>query len=62
MNKYKIGDMVTVYFGNIPMIGPVVSIDEKRQKYLVRFNPHQQMYYSEAELTPYTQPTRAKRG
>ncbi|WP_171014922.1 hypothetical protein [Culicoidibacter larvae] len=53
MSKYKIGDMVTVYFGEIPMIGTVVFLDEEQQKYLVRFNPQQQMYYSEDELQPY---------
>ena len=53
MEKYKIGDLVTVHFGKIPMIGPVVYLDEKNEKYLVRFNQYQQMYYSESELQPY---------
>lgn len=53
MKKFKIGDMVTVYFGKIPMIGAVVYLDEKELKYLVRFNQSQQMYYSEEELQAY---------
>ena len=53
MEKYKVGDLVTVYFGKIPMTGPVVFLDEKNEKVLVRFNQHQQMYYSESELQPY---------
>ena len=52
--KYKIGDMVTVYFGKIPMTGAVVFIDEKEERYLVRFNATQQMYYKEEELLPYS--------
>lgn len=61
MRKYKIGDMVTVYFGKIPMHAPVVFIDEERDKYLVRFNPHQQMYYAEEELQPYQRAARKDR-
>ena len=59
MSKFKVGDMVTVYFGKIPMIGTVVFIDKERQQYLVRFNATQQMYYAEENLQAYTAPAKA---
>ncbi len=58
MNKhtYQIGDLATVYFGKIPMIGTVVYINGKDNTYLVRFNAGQQMYYTADELQAYVAP------
>ena len=56
MEKFKIGDMVYANYGTLPLVGAVVHLDAKQQKYLVRFSAVQQMYYSEDELTPYEKP------
>ncbi|MFS0749806.1 hypothetical protein [Oceanobacillus sp. 1P07AA] len=51
MDKFKIGDMVTVDDKHMPVVGTVVYIDEKRERYLVRFGGSQQMYYAEEQIT-----------
>lgn len=52
MPKFAIGDTVqvtgAVMTGNV---GTVVSIDTKRDKYLVRITDVTQNYFTEAELT-----------
>lgn len=60
MDMYNIGDLVSVTFGSIPMIGTVVYFDDKAGKYLVRFNASQQMYYAAHELQAYHTPRKLK--
>ena len=54
MEKYKIGDLVCAKFGAFPLAGTVVSVNTQLEKYLVRFSAVQQDWYSEEELTQYT--------
>ena len=51
MSDFKVGDIVTIPATKV--IGTVVYINEKRQKYLVRINGVQQLYYMEKELELY---------
>ncbi|MFQ6324177.1 hypothetical protein [Lactococcus garvieae] len=52
MNKFKIGDVVLLpkesYKG---IVGTIIQIN--KEKYLVRFNGTQQLYFQEEELAPY---------
>ena len=54
METYKIGTLVYAKLGALPVVGTIVSRNEKTGKYLVRFSGTQQDYYSETELTPYS--------
>jgi len=55
MNEFNVGDTVqitgAVMTGNV---GTVVSIDEKREKYLVRITEETQNYFAAAELKLFT--------
>lgn len=52
MGKFKIGNSVTVTEGSMKGIfAIVVFLDEKQQKYLIRFSGNQQMYYEENQIT-----------
>ncbi|EOH78883.1 KOW motif-containing protein [Enterococcus malodoratus] len=51
MEKFKLGESVTVHTGPFKGIyGIIVSFDKKREKYLVRFNGQQQLYFSPDEI------------
>lgn len=51
MNKFNIGDSVTVTIGPFKSIyGIIVMYDKKSQKYLVRFNGDQQLFFLESEI------------
>ncbi|MDA9462081.1 hypothetical protein B835_2009 [Enterococcus mundtii 3F] len=51
MNKFKIGDGVTVITGPFKGIyGVIVFYDKNKKKYLVRFTGNQQFYYLEDEI------------
>ena len=54
MEQYKTGDLVYARLGTYPVVGTVVCIDHKRERYLVRFSAVQQDWYLESERTPYT--------
>ncbi|MGO1560912.1 hypothetical protein CZ771_02860 [Actinomycetales bacterium JB111] len=55
MNTFSIGDGVTTTDGPMKgQYGTVVYLDEKEQKYLVRFAGTQQMYYPEDEIVAWT--------
>ncbi|WP_173425496.1 hypothetical protein [Lactiplantibacillus herbarum] len=53
LDQYKIGELVYATYGTLPLVGTIVQIDSKHQKYLVRFSGVQQLYYTEDELKPY---------
>lgn len=51
MNKFKTGETVKLpseMYPNVP--GTVISYNEKKEQYLVRFNGVQQLYFSEDQL------------
>jgi len=52
MQSFKVGDVVTILATKI--IGTVIYFNEKDNKYLVRFNGTQQLYYADTELVPYS--------
>ena len=52
MTKFKTGENVALPESKYPGVpGVVISYNNKTEKYLVRFNGIQQMYFSEDELT-----------
>ncbi len=55
MEKYQIGDAVYAKLGTFPVVGTIVAVDTKAEKYLVRFSGVQQNWYTEEELIPYHQ-------
>jgi hypothetical protein len=55
MEKYQIGDIVYAKLGAFPVVGTIVAVDKKAEKYLVRFSAVQQNWYAEEELIPYQQ-------
>ncbi|KIO95755.1 hypothetical protein [Levilactobacillus brevis] len=52
MQSFKVGDVVTILATKV--IGTVIYFNEKDNKYLVRFNGTQQLYYADTELVPYS--------
>lgn len=53
MGKYKIGDLVYAKLGAFPVVGTIINVNAKLEKYLVRFSIAQQDWYHESDLTPY---------
>ncbi|BDZ30558.1 hypothetical protein RA086_05260 [Lactiplantibacillus sp. WILCCON 0030] len=53
LTKYQIGDLVNAKIGKATLVGVIVYKDTKHERYLVRVNGTQQLYYTETELTPY---------
>lgn len=51
MNKFKVGSQVELPKEMHPGVpGTVIMVDEKKEKYLVRFNGVQQQYFTEDQL------------
>jgi len=54
MAMFKVGTQVALPITKYPNVpGIVIQFDEKKDKYLVRFNGTQQDYFSEDELSPW---------
>ncbi|MCW0953714.1 hypothetical protein OIT44_06580 [Weissella ceti] len=56
MMKFKVGSQVELPEEKYPNVqGIVIFLDEKNDKYLVRFNGTQQLYFTENELRSWDQ-------